>query len=56
VTNNSDLGSGSPAPTKRAWISAKGLKRGAKSKDKVAITATMKRRALKPNKPKLKKS
>ena len=50
MTNNSDLGSGSPAPTKRTWISEKGLKPGAKTKDKdkVVMTATMKRRALKP--------
>jgi hypothetical protein len=59
VTNNCDPGFGSPAPTKRTWISEKGLKPGAKKKDetkhKVAMTATMKRRALKPKKPKLKK-
>ena len=55
MTNNCDPGSGSPAPTKRTWISEKGLKPGAGTKDKVAMTATMKRRALKPKKPKLKK-
>lgn len=47
MTNNSNLGSVSPAPTKRTWNSDKGLKAGAKTKAKVVMTATMKRRALK---------
>ena len=55
MTNYSDLGSSSAASTEQTGISDKGIKPGAKAKVKVVMTATMKRRALKPKKSKLKK-
>jgi hypothetical protein len=61
--NNSNLGSSSPAPTKRTAALDEGVKPGGKTKDKtkhkagtqMVMTATMKRRALKPKKPNLEK-